>query len=87
MKVNVDTLTLTATPIPRTLQMSLSGLKDFSVIDTPPMNRYPIQTYVLERNDTIIKEAIEREIARGGQVFYLHNRVQSIPKTVERLKN
>lgn len=86
MKVNVDTLTLTATPIPRTLQMSLSGLKDFSVIDTPPMNRYPIQTYVLERNDTIIKEAIEREIARGGQVFYLHNRVQSIPKTVERLK-
>ena len=86
MKVNVDTLTLTATPIPRTLQMSLSGLKDFSVIDTPPMNRYPIQTYVIERNDTIIKEAIERELARGGQVFYLHNRVQSIPKTTERLK-
>lgn len=85
LKVNVDTLTLTATPIPRTLQMSLSGLKDMSMIDTPPRNRYPIQTYVMERNDTIIKEAIEREIARGGQVFYLHNRVQSIPRVVEKL--
>ena len=85
LKVNVDTLTLTATPIPRTLQMSLSGLKDFSMIETPPLNRYPIQTYVLKRNETIIKEAIERELARGGQVFYLHNRVQSIPKTAERL--
>ncbi len=85
LKVNIDTLTLTATPIPRTLQMSLSGLKDMSMIETPPRNRYPIQTYVMERNDTIIKEAIEREIARGGQVFYLHNRVQSIPKVAERL--
>ena len=86
LKVNVDTLTLTATPIPRTLQMSLSGLKDMSMIETPPRNRYPIQTYVMERNDTIIKEAIEREIARGGQVYYLYNRVQSIPRIVEKLE-
>jgi transcription-repair coupling factor (superfamily II helicase) len=86
LKVNVDTLTLTATPIPRTLQMSLSGLKDMSMIETPPRNRYPIQTYVMPRNETIIKEAIEREIARGGQVFYLYNRVQSIPRIVQKLE-
>lgn len=78
LKVNVDCITLSATPIPRTLQMSVMGLKDLSMIETPPKNRYPIQTYVLERNDRIIQDAIERELARGGQVFYLYNYVDGI---------
>ena len=78
LKVNVDCITLSATPIPRTLQMSVMGLKDLSMIETPPKNRYPVQTYVLERNDRIIADAIEREISRGGQVFYLYNFVDSI---------
>lgn len=78
LKVNVDCITLSATPIPRTLQMSMLGLKDLSMIETPPKNRYPVQTYVLERNDRIIADAIEREISRGGQVFYLYNFVDSI---------
>ena len=88
MKVNVDALSLSATPIPRTLQMSLVGIKDLSMIETPPLNRYPIQTYIIERHDAIIKEAIEREIARGGQVFYLYNRVYDmdlITRKLERL--
>ena len=78
LKVNVDCITLSATPIPRTLQMSMLGLKDLSMIETPPKNRYPVQTYVLERNDRIIVDAIEREMARGGQVFYLYNFVETI---------
>lgn len=78
LKVNVDCITLSATPIPRTLQMSVMGLKDLSMIETPPKNRYPIQTYVLERNDRIIADAIQREMARGGQIFYLYNRVDTI---------
>lgn len=78
MKNNVDVLTLTATPIPRTLHMSLTGVRDLSVIETPPENRFPVQTYVLEYNGNFVKEAIERELARGGQVFYLHNRVDTI---------
>ncbi len=78
LKVNVDTITLSATPIPRTLQMSMSGIRDLSMIETPPRNRYPIQTYVLERNDAVIKDAIMREISRGGQVFYMYNRVEDI---------
>lgn len=86
LKVNVDALTLSATPIPRTLQMSLMGLKDLSMIETPPLNRYPVQTYVLEHEDALIKEAIMREISRGGQVFYLYNKVQGIEGKVERLK-
>ncbi len=73
MKLNVDSLTLTATPIPRTLQMSIMGIKDLSTIETPPKNRYPVSTYVTPRNDSIIKEAIERELIRGGQVFYMYN--------------
>ncbi len=85
MKVSVDTLTLSATPIPRTLQMSLSGLKDLSMIDTPPLNRYPVQTYILARDMALIREAITRELARGGQVFYLYNRVGSIEGMVKRL--
>ena len=86
IKVNVDTLTLSATPIPRTLQMSMMGLKDLSMIETAPLNRYPVQTYVVERQDALIKEAISREIARGGQIFYLYNKVQGIEGMVHRLE-
>ncbi|ASN03737.1 transcription-repair coupling factor [Virgibacillus necropolis] len=78
MKTNVDVLTLTATPIPRTLHMSMLGVRDLSVIETPPENRFPIQTYVLEYNPILIREAIEREMSRGGQVFFLYNRVENI---------
>ncbi|MFA5471096.1 MAG: transcription-repair coupling factor [Acholeplasmataceae bacterium] len=86
IKHNVDTLTLSATPIPRTLQMSLMGLKDLSMIETPPMNRYPVQTYVVERQDALVKEAISRELARGGQVFYLFNQVKGIEGMVKRIQ-
>ena len=86
LKVNVDCITLSATPIPRTLQMSVMGLKDLSMIETPPKNRYPIQTYVIERNDRIIADAIMREMARRGQVFYLYNRVDSIELMATKLK-
>ncbi|MBK0348435.1 transcription-repair coupling factor [Aerococcaceae bacterium zg-ZJ1578] len=78
LKSQVDVLTLTATPIPRTLHMSMIGVRDLSVIETPPNNRFPVQTYVMERNDGAIKSAIERELARGGQCFYLYNRVATI---------
>ncbi|MFD2831617.1 transcription-repair coupling factor [Corticicoccus populi] len=78
IKTNVDVLTLTATPIPRTLHMSLTGVRDLSVIETPPENRFPVQTYVLEYNGNFVREAIERELARDGQVFYLYNRVETI---------
>lgn len=78
LKVNIDTLTLSATPIPRTLQMSMVGIKELSMLETPPKNRYPIQTYVLERNDSIIRDAILRELARGGQVFYMYNLTDTI---------
>ena len=78
MKKNVDVLTLSATPIPRTLHMSLTGVRDISVIETPPEDRYPIQTYVVEQNDQLIRDAILREIGRGGQVYFVYNRVESI---------
>ena len=78
IKENVDVLTLSATPIPRTLHMSLSGIRDISTIEEPPEDRYPVQTYVMEEDDFLIREAVEREISRGGQVFILHNRVASI---------
>ncbi len=74
----VDVLTLSATPIPRTLNMALSGLRDMSTIEVPPSDRYPVQTFVMEHNNAIIDDAIRREIERGGQVYYLHNRVESI---------
>ena len=77
-KVNVDVLTLTATPIPRTLQMSLAGIRSLSLIETPPINRFPVQTYVIEENNQIIKDAIYKELSRDGQVFILYNKVQSI---------
>ncbi|KRL01861.1 transcription-repair coupling factor [Liquorilactobacillus capillatus] len=86
LKAQVDVLTLTATPIPRTLNMSMLGVRDLSVIETAPMNRYPIQTYVIEQNYGTIVDAIERELDRGGQVFYLHNRVADIEKVVSELK-
>ena len=85
IKTNVDVLTLTATPIPRTLHMSLLGVRDLSVIETPPENRFPVQTYVVESTPTLIKEAIEREMARGGQVYYLHNRVDTIEKKAQEI--
>ena len=78
MKSNVDVLTLSATPIPRTLQMSLTGIRSLSLIETPPVNRFPIQTYVIEENNQIIKDAIYKEMSRGGQVFVLYNRVETI---------
>lgn len=86
IKAEVDVLTLTATPIPRTLHMSIVGARDLSLIETPPANRFPVQTHVLEMNEMIIREAIEREIDRGGQVFYLHNRVETIEKRVHDLE-
>ena len=78
LKKDIDVLTLTATPIPRTLHMSLIGIRDMSVLDEPPVDRLPIQTYVLEHNEEIIREAISREMARGGQVYYVYNRVNGI---------
>lgn len=86
LRAQVDVLTLTATPIPRTLHMSMLGVRDLSVIETPPANRYPVQTYVMEKNPGAIREACEREIARGGQVFYLYNRVDTIEQKVDELK-
>ncbi len=86
IKVNVDTLTLTATPIPRTMQFSLMGARDLSIINTPPPNRYPIQTEVHTFSEDIIRDAINYEIERGGQVFFIHNRVQNIIE-VERMIN
>ncbi len=77
-KTNVDVLTLTATPIPRTLQMSLSGIRSLSLIETPPINRFPVQTYVVEESKQIVKDAIYKELSRNGQVFILYNKVQSI---------
>ncbi|MBQ6497855.1 MAG: transcription-repair coupling factor [Bacilli bacterium] len=84
-KTNVDVLTLTATPIPRTLQMSLVGIRSLSLIETPPINRYPIQTYVVEENKQILREAIYKELSRDGQVFILYNRVQSIKEFAVRI--
>ena len=86
IKENVNVLTLTATPIPRTLQMSIMGVRQLSLIETPPKDRYPIQTYVIEENDIIIKEAIYRELARQGQVFYLHNRIMDLDRLYRKLR-
>lgn len=87
MKANVDVLTLTATPIPRTLNMSMLGVRDLSVIETPPAGRFPIQTYVMEQNAAAIHDGIEHEMDRGGQVYYLHNRVGDIEHTVAQLQD
>ena len=84
LRENVDVLTLTATPIPRTLHMSLIGIRDMSVLEEAPMDRMPIQTYVMEYNDEMVREAIERELSRGGQVYYVYNRVNDIADVAER---
>ncbi|MGH2978613.1 MAG: transcription-repair coupling factor, partial [Solirubrobacterales bacterium] len=86
LRLNVDVLALSATPIPRTLQMSLAGMRDISVIETPPEGRRPIHTYVGDYDDDLVKGAIERELGRGGQVFYLHDRVESIEEAAERVR-
>ena len=85
LKENVDVLTLTATPIPRTLHMSLAGIRDMSVLEEPPVDRMPIQTYVMEYNEEMIREAIGREMARGGQVYYVYNRVTDIEEVANRI--
>ena len=82
----VDVLTLSATPIPRTLNMALSGIRDMSTIEEPPADRYPVQTYVIEHSNAIIDDAIRREVERGGQVYYLHNRVETIDQCASALK-
>ena len=86
IKKNVDVLTLTATPIPRTLHMSLSGIRDISIIESPPEGRFPVQTYVVENDDLMLRDCIFKEIARGGQVYFVYNRVKSMDFMVERLR-
>lgn len=85
LKQEVDVLTLTATPIPRTLHMAMAGVRDMSIIETPPENRFPIRTYVVEHNNTLVREVILREIDRGGQVYFVHNRVQNIDEVTAAL--
>lgn len=86
LKENVDVLTLTATPIPRTLHMSLIGIRDMSVLEEAPQDRMPIQTYVMEYNDEMVREAIERELSRNGQVYYVYNRVQDIAEIADKIQ-
>ena len=86
LKTNIDVLTLTATPIPRTLHMSLIGIRDMSVLEEPPMDRLPIQTYVMEYNDELVREAINRELARDGQVYYVYNRVKDIDEITTKIQ-
>ncbi len=86
MQADVDILTLSATPIPRTLHMSLSGIRDMSILEEPPLERHPVQTYVMENNSEFVKEAIHREIGRGGQVYYLYNRVDTIAGEAAKLQ-
>jgi len=87
LRASVDVLTLTATPIPRTLHMSLTGIRDMSVLEEPPLERQPVQTYVMENNPEFIRDAINRELSRGGQVYYLHNRVVNIEEAARRVRN
>ncbi|HEY8680018.1 MAG TPA: transcription-repair coupling factor [Candidatus Dormibacteraeota bacterium] len=86
LRANVDVLTLSATPIPRTLHMAVAGLRDMSVIQTPPEDRQPIKTYVTADEDELVKQVVERELDRGGQVYFLHNRVRTIEKAAERVR-
>ncbi len=85
LKQNIDVLTLTATPIPRTLHMAMIGIRDMSVIANPPENRHPVQTFILEYDRDVIREAIQKEIGRGGQVYYVHNRVEGIERVAEEI--
>ncbi|MGI8622358.1 MAG: DEAD/DEAH box helicase, partial [Solirubrobacteraceae bacterium] len=86
LKLRVDVISMSATPIPRTLQMSLAGLRDISVIETPPEGRRPVKTYIGEYDEELVKQALKREKGRGGQAFFLHNRVETIDETAERLR-
>ena len=86
LRENVDVLTLTATPIPRTLHMSLAGIRDLNMLSEPPLDRKPIQTYVMEYHDEIVKEAVKREIMRGGQVYFVYNRIDGIQEVADRIK-
>ena len=86
LKANVDVLTLSATPIPRTLNMSLTGIKDVSFIEEPPEERYPVQTYVMEEDDSVVREVIQREIGRGGQVFCVYNRVRGLSRVADKIR-
>ena len=86
LKLKVDVLALSATPIPRTLQMSLAGLRDISVIETPPEGRRPVRTYVGPYDEDLVRRAIERELERGGQAFFLHNRIDTLHEVAERLR-
>ena len=86
LKLRVDVISMSATPIPRTLQMSLAGVRDISVIETPPEGRRPVKTYIGEYDENLVKQALEREKARGGQAFFLHNRIEDIDETAERLR-
>ena len=87
LKTNIDVLTMTATPIPRTLHMSIVGIRDMSVIYEPPQNRKPVQTYVLEYDEEVVKEAITKEIERNGQVFYIFNNVEGIQRKAQNIAN
>ena len=87
LKENIDVLTLTATPIPRTLQMSMVGIRDMSVIEEPPEERYPIQTYVVEFNEQMIRDAILKELSRGGQIYFVYNRVETIDRIASKLRD
>src|SRR5213592_3902658 len=86
LKLRVDVISMSATPIPRTLQMSLAGVRDISVIETPPEGRRPVKTYVGDYDEELVRRALAREHARGGQAFFLHNRVETIDETAERLR-
>ncbi len=86
MFAGIDMLTLSATPIPRTLNMAMSGIRDMSVIEEPPQDRYPVQTYVIEHNDAVIAQAIAKELRRGGQVYYIHNRIDNIYQCADKLQ-
>ena len=86
LRLKIDVISMSATPIPRTLQMSLAGIRDISVIETPPEGRRPVKTYVGEYDEGLVKQALEREKARGGQAFFLHNRIEDIDETAERLR-
>lgn len=85
LRTNIDVLTLSATPIPRTLQMSLAGMRSLSLLETPPVNRYPVQTYVMAKNDTLLKDAIYKELSRNGQVFILHNYIDDMELQANRI--
>ena len=86
LRAEVDVLTLTATPIPRTLNMAMGGLRDLSLITTPPAERLAVKTFVLEWNETVVREAAMREIRRGGQIYFVHNTIETIEKTAQALR-